>query len=53
MTYGVRGRQYVAIPVGSIGGAAWFGATPLKLTPELKRPAVGNSIMVFALPEEE
>ena len=50
ITYSVRGRQYVAVPSG-FGGGSWTSLVPIELTPEIKRPAAGNSILVFALPE--
>jgi alcohol dehydrogenase (cytochrome c) len=51
ITYAVRGRQYVAFPAGIGALAGWFNANPTQLTPELKRPTSGNSILVFALPQ--
>ncbi len=50
ITYSVRGRQYLAVPSGS-GGGSWTSLLPVELTPEIKRPVAGNSILVFALPE--
>jgi alcohol dehydrogenase (cytochrome c) len=50
ISYAVRGRQYIAMPVG-VGAASWGTDIPLRLTPELKRPNSGNAIMVFALPQ--
>jgi alcohol dehydrogenase (cytochrome c) len=51
ITYAVRGRQYLAIPVGT-GGASWSTLLPIELTPEKKLPTgVANAIYVFALPE--
>jgi PQQ-dependent dehydrogenase (methanol/ethanol family) len=50
ITYAVRERQYVAVPAG-FGGGSWTSQIPIELTPEIKRPASGNSILVFALPE--
>jgi alcohol dehydrogenase (cytochrome c) len=49
ISYAVNGRQYIAVPVG-VGALSWGTDIPLRLTPEIKRPATGNSIMVFALP---
>lgn len=49
ISYAVAGRQYIAMPVG-VGALSWGTDIPLKLTPEIKRPGIGNSIMVFALP---
>ena len=50
ITYAVRGRQFIAVPSG-FGGGSWTSLVPIELTPEIKRPAAGNSILVFALPE--
>ena len=50
ITYAVRDRQYVAIPVG-VGAASWGTQIPLALIPEIRRPNSGNAIMVFALPQ--
>lgn len=33
------------------GGGSWTSLLPVELTPEIKRPVAGNSILVFALPE--
>ena len=52
MTYAVDGKQYLAVPVGTLdaGGRA---SLPLRLDPELRRPPVNtNGIFVFALPTE-
>lgn len=49
ISYAVAGRQYIAVPVG-VGALSWGTDIPLKLTPEIRRPGIGNSIMVFALP---
>ena len=50
ISYEVDGRQYVALPAG-IGGASWSGMLPRDLAPELKSPRNGNSMNVFALPQ--
>lgn len=50
IAYSVRGRQYIAVPSG-FGGGSWTSLLPVELTPEIRRPAAGNSILVFALPE--
>jgi PQQ-dependent dehydrogenase (methanol/ethanol family) len=50
ITYAVRGRQYLAIPVGT-GGGSWTSLVPIDLTPEKQRPTNANAIYVFALPE--
>ena len=48
ITYAVDGRQYLAVGTGSGGTASHFSA----LTPEI-RPASGNTLYVFALPDAE
>lgn len=50
ITYSVRGRQYLAVPIG-VGSASWGDTIPTLLAPDLKRPESGNAIMVYALPE--
>jgi alcohol dehydrogenase (cytochrome c) len=50
VSYAVDGRQYVAVPVGT-GGASWSTSLPRELAPDIRRPANGNSIHVFALPD--
>ena len=51
ITYAVRGKQYLAIPVGT-GGASWSTLLPIELTPEKKLSSgSANAIYVFALPE--
>jgi alcohol dehydrogenase (cytochrome c) len=50
ISYMVDGRQYVAMPVGS-GGSSWSTMLPRDLIPDIRRPANGNSIHVFALPD--
>jgi alcohol dehydrogenase (cytochrome c) len=50
ITYAVRGRQYLAVPVGT-GGASWSTLLPPELTPEKKIASTANAIFVFALPE--
>ena len=49
ITYAVRGKQYVALPAG-MGGASWSTMIPPELRPDIRRPAHGNSLHVFALP---
>ena len=51
ISYMVDGRQYIALPAG-VGGASWSTMLPRELAPELRRPARGNAIHVFALPEQ-
>jgi alcohol dehydrogenase (cytochrome c) len=50
ITYSVRGRQYIAVPIG-VGSASWGTAIPIALTPEIRRPNTGNAIVVYALPD--
>jgi alcohol dehydrogenase (cytochrome c) len=50
ISYSVRGKQYLAVPVG-VGGGSWSTTIPAQLTPELKTPNTGNALYVFALPE--
>ena len=47
MTYGVDGRQYLAIGAGGQTQGTGF----LQLTPELNTPSGSNTLFVFALPE--
>jgi alcohol dehydrogenase (cytochrome c) len=47
ITYAVRGKQYLAIPVGT-GPASWI-AVSTRLT-QMKPPPATNGIFVFALP---
>lgn len=49
-TYAVDGKQYIAVPVG-VGGASWSTSVPADLVPEIRRPAAGNAVLVFALPD--
>ncbi len=46
ISFGVDGRQYVAVGTGAAGTASHF----MGLTPEL-RPSSGNNLFVFALPD--
>ena len=48
ISFGVDGRQYVAVSTGSAATASGF----IRLTPEI-RPSAGNNLFVFALPEQE
>ncbi len=50
ITYAVKGRQYIAVPVGT-GGGQWVTTIPGDLLPEHKVPPPTNSMFVFALPE--
>ena len=47
VTYASNGRQYVAVSTGTAGTASGF----LGLTPEI-RPSTGNTLFVFALPDQ-
>jgi len=49
VTYAARGRQYLAVIVGT-GASGWSNQIPLHTTPELTRPRHGNAVVVFALP---
>ena len=49
ITYAVRGKQYLAIPVGT-GGGSWGAQVPVQLTPDKQRRDNANAIYVFALP---
>lgn len=51
ISYAVRGRQYVAVPVGT-GGPMLEPTRIERLVPGVPRPRAGNSIMVFTLPQE-
>jgi len=48
ISYGVGGRQYIAVSTGNAGTASGF----LRLTPEI-RPSAGNNLFVFALPDPD
>jgi alcohol dehydrogenase (cytochrome c) len=50
ITYAVKGRQYIAVPVGT-GGGQWVTTIPGELIPGYTSPPIGNAIFVFALPE--
>ena len=50
ITYAVRGRQYIAIPIGQ-GIGRWATTIPAALIPEMKMPNPGNGIVVYALPQ--
>jgi alcohol dehydrogenase (cytochrome c) len=49
ITYAVKGRQYIAVPVGT-GGGQWVTTIPGELVPGYKSPPLGNGMFVFALP---
>ena len=50
ITYSVSSKQYLAVPVGT-GGGAWQGGVITDLAPEQQMPPPTNSIFVFALPD--
>ena len=50
ITYAVRGKQYLAVPVGT-GGGQWVTTIPGELLPEKRIAPGSNAIFVFALPE--
>jgi alcohol dehydrogenase (cytochrome c) len=49
ITFSVGGRQYVAVPTGLGGGSP--RVVPSLIAPEIRHPATGNALYVFALPE--
>ncbi|MEQ1897227.1 MAG: PQQ-binding-like beta-propeller repeat protein [Vicinamibacterales bacterium] len=49
ISYGVRGRQYIAMPAGT-GGSMLEPGRLERLIPDVPRPRAGNTITVFALP---
>jgi PQQ-dependent dehydrogenase (methanol/ethanol family) len=49
MTYSVGGRQYVAVAAGGVTQATGILDA---LTPELSTPRTGNTLFVFALPQQ-
>ena len=52
ITYAVGGKQYVAfVAGGSIATSTWTTRAPSILLPDLRNPRVGNTLVVFALPE--
>jgi alcohol dehydrogenase (cytochrome c) len=48
LSFSVNGRQYVAVTTGLGGGSP--REVPKLLTPEIRHPAHGNALYVFALP---
>ena len=50
ITFAVDGRQYVAIPTGLGGGSP--RNVPALIAPDIRHPATGNALYVFALPED-
>jgi alcohol dehydrogenase (cytochrome c) len=51
VTFTVGGRQYVAVTTGGSGGGS-PRQVPRTIIPEVKMPATGNALYVFALPEK-
>jgi alcohol dehydrogenase (cytochrome c) len=51
VVFSVGGRQYVAVTTGAQGGGS-PRVVPRTIIPELKQPATGNALYVFALPEK-
>lgn len=50
ITFRVDGRQYVAVPTGLGGGSP--RNVPRLIAPDIRHPATGNALYVFALPED-
>jgi alcohol dehydrogenase (cytochrome c) len=51
LTFSAGGRQYIAVSSGLGGGSPRM--VPTVLAPEVKYPANGNALYVFALPERK
>ena len=51
VTFSVGGRQYIAVSTGGTGGGS-PRLVPRTIIPEVKMPATGNALYVFALPEK-
>lgn len=49
VSYGVDGKQYIAVTVGLGGGSPRAQAA---LVPDIRHPSSGNGLFVFALPDE-
>jgi alcohol dehydrogenase (cytochrome c) len=49
IAFAVGGKQYIAVPVGLGGGSP--RQVPRTIEPDVKHPANGNALYVFALPE--
>jgi PQQ-dependent dehydrogenase (methanol/ethanol family) len=50
VTFSAGGRQYVAVTTGATGGGS-PRVVPRTIIPEVRMPATGNALYVFALPE--
>ena len=48
VTFAVNGKQYIAVPTGLGGGSP--RQVPRTIEPDVKHPANGNALYVFALP---
>jgi alcohol dehydrogenase (cytochrome c) len=51
ITFRAGGRQYVAVTTGLGGGSP--RVVPALLAPEIRHPATGNALYVFALPDRD
>ena len=49
ISYMAKGKQYVAIPVGT-GGGSWGTSIPASLAREIRPPKAVNAMLVYALP---
>jgi alcohol dehydrogenase (cytochrome c) len=49
ISYLAKGKQYIAIPVGT-GGGSWATSIPASLAREIRPPKAINAVMVYALP---
>jgi alcohol dehydrogenase (cytochrome c) len=50
VAFSVGGREYIAVTTGSQGGGS-PRVVPRTIIPEVRQPATGNALYVFALPE--
>ena len=51
VSYGINGKQYVAVTTGRGGGSPWL--VPNTIAPEINPPATGFALYVFALPDKK
>jgi alcohol dehydrogenase (cytochrome c) len=51
VTFSVDGRQYVAVSTGVGGGSP--RNVPALIAPDIRHPANGNGLYVFALPDRQ
>jgi len=49
VSFSIAGKQYIAVTTGNGGGSPRLG--PSIIAPDIKTPASGNSLYVFALPD--